>query len=143
MTRPALGPEHMKTYAISAPVSTHFRPASCEDAQCAGWTSGWVTRVLPGTAEHDLVLSLRGRYRFTGPVREADGLDAFTFAAGQPCFRASQHRVPLEREPLFVVRGGDHRGNPRGITSVTRRAADWVDDFATHQQNIATAIEKG
>lgn len=127
-----------KTYEILAPLPTHFRAATCQEIECAGYVNGWRTTVLPGTPEHAQVLALKGRYSFTGPVRNEDGTDTFTFPAGQQCFRRSQHRVPLEREPLYVVR------DERAAAPVRRhRAVNWVDDFATHQQMIADRIKEG
>lgn len=127
-----------KTYEILAPLPTHFRPATCQEIECAGYVNGWKTTVLPGTPEHAQVLALKGRYSFTGPVRNADGTESFTFPAGQQCFHRSQHRVPLEREPLYVVR------DERAAAPVRRhRAVDWVDDFANHQQGIADRVKRG
>lgn len=127
-------PHGFKTYEIIAPLATHFRPAGCEEVGCAAFTNGWKTRVLPGTPEHAQVLSLAGRYRFTGPERQDDGLDVFTFPAGQQCFRRSQHRVPLEREPIYLERNGAAR---------QFRAEDWIDNFANHQQAIADRRQQG
>lgn len=130
-------PEQYKTYQILAPVQTHFRPASCEEVGCRGYVNGWVTRVLPGTPEYAQVIGLKGRYRFTGPVGQKDGTAVFTFEAGQPCFRRTQHRLPLEREPIYRVTSA-------GRTLIEHRDANgWVDDFATHQQTIADAIGRG
>ncbi len=136
------GAEAFKTYEIIAPLSTHYRPASCLEVGCRAYENGWQTRLLPGTPEHSMVLSLKGKYVYTGPVRQEDGTDVFTFAPGQPCFRTAQHRVSVEREPFYVVRGGDARGNPRGERA-SRTARDWVDDFAEHQDKIASARERG
>ena len=72
----------------------------------------------------------------------SEGLTVFTFEPGQDCF--AQHRVPLERDPLFLVRGGDWRGNPTGLQPYRHhRGEDWVDDFADHQDRIARQIERG
>lgn len=64
-----------------------------------------------------------------------------TFSAGQECF--GTHTTSLEREPFYVVREGDFRGNPRQTPTVRRNADDWVDDFATHQDRLATRLEQG
>jgi hypothetical protein len=48
------------------------------------------------------------------------------------------------RPELFIVRGGDYRGNPLGTpTRVHARPEDWVEDFSTHTQAIADRLEKG
>ncbi len=138
---PQVGPENYKTYQIVAPASTHTRRAGCEEVECHDYRNGWVSLVAAG-GEHDLYIRHRSGRSFTSEPQPG-GMVRFRFAPGQPCFRAADHRVPLEREPLYLVRGGDYRGNPRGIQTVQRKAEEWVDDFATHQQNIATAIERG
>lgn len=134
---PRLPVQAFKTYALLSPISTHRRPATCAEVHCTAYERGWTTRV-PRTS--DLAEFIRagthGR-RFTETTM-IDGAEAeFMFPPGQPCFRAGQHTVPLEREPLYIVRGGDWRGNPTGEKRQHVRAADWVDDFAEHQDRIA------
>lgn len=141
MIVPRLGAQHFKTYQIVAPVPTHFRKATCEEVQCGGWARGWVTKVLPDSPQANYIRRSSGR-RFTETKNE-DGTVSFAFPAGQMCFQAANHRKSLEREPLYVVRGGDARGNPMGIPSIQRRASEWVSDFAEHQQQIADQIERG
>jgi hypothetical protein len=65
----------------------------------------------------------------------------FTFPAGQQCF--TEHRVPLEREPLYVVRGGDHRGNPREERRVHPRGSLWVEDMQERLGQLTDEIKKG
>lgn len=139
---PKLPPEALKTYGIMAPKETHFRRASCKEVDCPRYANGWKTIVDLST---DLGVK-QARY-----IREHSGrkytvtkegeLATFVFGPEQQCF--TPHSVPLEREPLYVVRGGDWRGNPRGTPTVRRGAADWVDDFANHQDQISRKIEKG
>jgi hypothetical protein len=143
MIVPRLGPEAFKTYQIVAPLSTHFRPATCREVECGGYMRGWKTTVLPNSPQAAYIRRSSGR-RFTeAPNESGDGTVVFTFPPGQQCFRASEHRKSLEREPLYVVRGGDFRGDPRRETPHRMRADDWVDDFAEHQQGLADRIEQG
>lgn len=140
---PTLGAGQMKTYAIIRKNGLHYRPATCAEIECPQWRNGWTTRVPRGTdLEAYLVSGSHGR-RFTETTGLGEGEREFMFGPGQSCFRESTHRVPVEREPFFVVRDGDWRGNPRGTASVTRRPDDWVDDFANHQQHIADVRERG
>lgn len=137
-------PAHLrKTYSIRAPIQTHTRPGTCEEADCARYRDGWITRLdltrPDGQYHAETIRNLTG-YQYTVTVRE-DGLTDYTFSAGQNCFE--QHRVPLERPAFFIVRGGDHRGNPRGTNLHHGNAEDWVDDFANHQSSIADAIGRG
>jgi hypothetical protein len=73
--------------------------------------------------------------------RQPDGLTAFTFPPGQPCF--VRHEAPVERSERFYVRGGDARGNPTGEVRVHSRPEHWVEDFAENQDRLRSAIEKG
>jgi hypothetical protein len=107
---------------------------------CKAYQNGWATTVFAGSDDEALIRSLN--YRFV-ETKEADGMIRFTFYAEQPCFAASRHRVPIEREPLYVVRGGDWRGNPRGEKTTHTRPEDWVDDFANHQDKLATRLAQG
>lgn len=136
----------MQTYAIHRPAETHSRPASCAEVECAAYAHGWVTTIDEGTdLGRDQALWIRAgsRRRFT-EARTPLGLTAFTFPAEQPCFDAAAHRVPLDRPALYVVKGGDWRGNPRRIPVRRHTSADsWVDDFAEHQQQLADAQNSG
>lgn len=140
---PRMGPEAYKTYAVVSPLGTHFRRATCEEVACPHYANGWRVRVegLPPDMLHAARTS--GRKYVEQDITK--GETYFVFAAGQPCFRASDHRTRVsDRPPLYVVRDGDHRGNPRGTKDrVHHRPDNWLDDFATHQQAISDAIEKG
>lgn len=130
----------MKTYAVAAPVATHFRPASCEEVGCLNYHNGWITKVPVDSDLEDIVKRSGRKWQYRS-VRA--GVAAYTFAPGTACFNASTHRVPLERPALFVVRDGDHRGNPTGRQMQHTRPEFWVEDFAEHQQGIKDARDKG
>lgn len=139
---PLMGPEHYKSYVLAQPLDTHWRPASCEEVHCPDYLNGWRVRVegLPGELLHAARTSGR---RFT-EMRIAEGETWLHFAAGQPCFQAVRHRAPLGRPPLYLVRDGDHRGNPRGTRARLHQRADlWVEDFAEHQDRLADAQKRG
>ncbi len=137
------GPEAFKTYQIVAPLKTHWRPATCDEVDCQKRAKGFQAQIDVSTdlgrRQAHYIENLAGlRYR-----RQVMGMMViYTFPAGQRCF--DPHKVPLEREPLYIVRGGDHRGNPRGTPKRAHRTGSlWVEDFAEHQDRIATAIERG
>lgn len=142
VTRPApAGPASAYvTYGMSMPLATHFRPATCQEVFCLAYLNGWKT-ILPVGSEHIAVVrSLRGTYSFT--EEPGDGLVTFTFPPGQQCFKASEHRLQLERPARFYVARGDFRGYG-GAPRVHQRADDWVEDFASHADKIKTSIERG
>lgn len=149
--QPQMGAEAYKTYSIMAPASSHFRPATCAETDCPDYLSGWRVRVegLPPEMLHDAKTArfpLNGRsvpYRYA-EVSIAAGETWLHFEAGQPCFRRREHRIRIDKPELFLVQGGDHRGNPRGTkTRMHQRPELWVEDFGEHQQNIADQIERG
>jgi hypothetical protein len=139
---PLLPASAYKTYSIVAPLSTHHRPATCAEVDCPPYLNGWRVRVETLTPE-DLHL-VKNAGRKWVERRVAEGETWLVFEAGQPCFKASEHRTRLDRPELFIVRDGDHRGNPRR-TPVRQhvRPGDWVEDFAEHQQGLADAHQEG
>lgn len=135
-----VGPVHAyKTYQIVSPLSTHFRDGTCDEAGCLAQRYGWKTPVDESTEfgqrQAYYIRAQSGR-RFT-EERTAAGLTEFTFEAGQKCF--ATHKIPLERPELYVVRGGDFRGNPTG--EVRHHTPDsWTNDFGEHQDRIARIV---
>lgn len=139
---PLMPAQAYKTYAVVSPLSTHFRKATCAEVHCPHFENGWCVRVEG--LHPDLLHAARTSGRRYEEQRLVEGETWLIFEPGQPCFRANDHRTRVDREPLYVVRDGDHRGNPRRTDArVHRRPDSWLDDFATHQQAIANEIEKG
>lgn len=146
-----------KTYQIASPVSTHTRPATCTEVDCEQQAHGWATVVDESTelgarqAEYvrgscrpvqATLAADAGLIRRYVEARTPEGLTRFEFPAGQRCFR--EHRVPLDRPELYIVRDGDWRGNPRRTTPRRHtRPEYWVEDFHEHTDRLTQAIEKG
>ncbi|MFE2911243.1 hypothetical protein [Kitasatospora indigofera] len=132
-----------KTYRIMSPQSTHFRPATCAEADCEHHLRGWQSTIdettVLGQQQAHYIRKQSGR-GFT-EERLSASLTRFIFHAGQTCF-AGGHQVRLDRPEHYLVRAGDWRGNPTG-QSQTLRAQDWVDDFGEHQQRLADQLERG
>lgn len=137
---PAAPVHAYKTYQIIAPLSTHFRMATCAEVECDGWRYGWRT-IVPTDSEQALYIRVGSDRAFTEETLEG-GLASFTFKPGQQCF-SGPHRVRLERPERFLVRNGDWRGNPGGQVYEHTNAEFWQEDFAIHQDRINTAIERG
>ncbi len=139
---PKLPVEAMKTYAAIVPMSTHLRPATCEEVDCLHYLEGWKTVINESTelgqAQAHYIRKESGR-RFT-EHREGAAV-VFEFEPGQQCF--AQHQQPLERDPVFLVKGGDWRGNPTGQVRYHQRAEDWVEDFAEHQLRLLERMQHG
>jgi hypothetical protein len=140
--QPLMDASAYKSYEIRSPLSTHFRPATCAEVNCLHYLNGWRVRVEALTP--DLLHTARNSGRTYTEQSIAEGETYLVFAPGQPCFKVSQHRARLDRPPLYIVRDGDYRGNPRGTKARQHlRPENWVEDFAEHQQKLADEIEKG
>lgn len=132
---PALPASAMQTHQIDAPLLTHWRAASCEEVDCPDFRHGWGVP-LAGKDEGDIwQLEHCGRSYVRG---ELPGYGpAYLYEAGQPCFRASEHRTRLDREELFVVRHGDWRVTAReakqaGQFTRFSGADAWMDHLHGH-----------
>lgn len=162
----ALPPAFYKTYRLAAPLATHWRPVTCEEAGCEQYLNGWWSHcdetTETGRAQAYFIRKKSGR-RFTEYREDPDDAPAelrgrhltfFWFPPGQDCFARSQHEWPEGREgrrhvvrndrpEQYLVRGGDYRGNPTGERRVHQRPQDWVEDFASHQLRLKTLLERG
>ena len=134
----------MQTFAIKAPRETHTRAATCEEAECQAYANGWRMRIDLGT---DLGQK-QARYikydsgRSFKKIGFKDGLVELEFAPSQRCF--AEHRIRIARPEIFLVKGGDHRGNPlKTPTRRHKRPESWVDEFATNQDKLADQIKRG
>lgn len=137
---PAMPVQAYKSYAIAAPLETHWRPATCADIDCPDYVNGWQVRVEHLSAELLHAAKTSGRRYREMPVRE--GETYLIYEPGQPCFQASKHRKRLERPELYVVRAGDHRGNPtRELVELD--SVSWTDDFGEHQERLADRMKQG
>lgn len=136
----------MKTYQIVAPIASHFRPATCAEVDCVHYLEGWASPINESTelgkTQAWYIRNQSGR-RYREDRGQAPGITLFVFEPGQQCFNSASHRMKLDRPSLYVVRGGDWRGNPTGQTRMHVNADDWVDDFMNHQAVLADQLEKG
>ena len=140
--QPLMDAAAYKTYEIRSPLTTHFRPATCAEVNCPHYVNGWRVRIESLTP--DLQHAARNSGRKYTEQQVAPGETWLVFEAGQPCFKAHEHRTRMDRAPLYLVRDGDHRGNPRGTKArLHQRPENWVEDFAEHQQKLADEIQKG
>lgn len=130
-----------KTYRIVSPPS-HLRPATCEEVDCERLAKGWHTYLDVSDPAHASTANWIRLHSGRKYVLEQSGTAvSFFFPPGQQCFIA--HRV-VDRPPLFLVSGGDWRGNPRGVPTIRHSGVQaWVDDFGENQQAIHDRISKG
>lgn len=144
---PDAGPEYYKTYTMSSPFASHWRPANCEEYECQDFIHGFVITIdfstnLGKKQLHYLTKEDKDRryhMQRTGPYEVK-----LIYGPGNPCFKRGDHRVPLDRPPFYLVAEGDWRGNPRRVRPRRhQRPEDWVDDFATHQIKVAETMKRG
>lgn len=114
----------------------------CREAECGGYTNGWTTKIDTSTdlgkQQADYIRRHSGR-DFT--EMEEHGFIVFIFAPGQKCFKGT-HKVLNDRPAVFVQRGGDWRQN-LGLTRQFGNADEFVDAFASHQNILKDALERG
>lgn len=130
-----------KTYQIVSPLSTHWEKATCQQVDCPDYLNGWRVKVegLPP----ELVHAARSSLRKFSELEISSNEHWLVFEAGQPCFRASEHRRLLDKQELFIVRDGDFRGNPTGNVRRHTSPEFWQEDFAEHQDQLAHRIQQG
>jgi len=129
-----------ETFSLRQRPAPRARRASCEEAGCAWWPAGFELRVDETT---DLgqrqAAYLRADTSRPKPVeRPAAGLTLFQYPPGTRCH--GEHWI--ETETLYLVRGGDWRGQ----TSPTRqhtRPEHWVEELGENQQRILDAQARG
>lgn len=136
-------PAHtMRTYQIDQPLHTHYRRATCAEVECSAHANGWAMGFdLTDPKKAAAARWIRDHSGRTFTAQLTPGKVVLTFAAGQTCF--AKHRVPLEREPFYVVRGGDFRGNPTGMVARHKTADTFVDQWDNDLDRLNTIRERG
>lgn len=137
---PLADPRAYKTYSISAPLATHWRPATCAEVDCPYYLHGWRVRKEHCDEQMLHVIATCGRRYRELAIRQ--GETYFEFEAGQPCLKASEHRARVERPELYLIRDGDMRGNPTG-RRIEVSGTTWNDDFGEHQERLADLQKEG
>lgn len=140
-------PSAMQTFALRRPPGQEFwRKATCEEINCEHWRNGWETRIDVSTelGQEQAAYIIKRSGRSFSQERESEDILCFTFTPGQPCFAAADHKVAVEREPIYLHRIGDHR-TPRGAAPVRRhvRGADWVENMQEELNKVAEDRKRG
>lgn len=133
-------PGDYQTHQVLAPRATHWRRATCEEIDCGEYRNGWRLRLEGLTPQLLATIDASGR-RYTR-LQIAPGETYLVFEAGQPCFKASQHQVPLERPGIYQVRQGDWRMPNVGVRTFAT-PEDWRDHFGEHLDRLADQRNRG
>lgn len=136
---PKMRAQDYKTYSLQTPTATHTRVGTCAEMDCPAWRNGWSLRIEHMDAQMRHVAMHSGRHY--QEVSIVEGETYMVFAPGQMCFEV--HRVPLQREPFYFVGRGDHRMFDVRRARQHANGDDFVDDFASHQDALATELERG
>lgn len=130
-----------RTFQIVSPLSTHWRPATCVEVDCAQYLNGWRVRVegLPPEMLH--TAKTAGR-KFT-ELHVAEGENWLVYEAGQACFRATEHKKLLDRQEIYIARDGDFRGNPTGQVRKHTRPEFWIEDMQENNSRVADRLQRG
>lgn len=142
---PAMPAAMYKSHVLGQPLRTHWRRATCAEVGCPRYLRGW--RSVLDMSDQDMqnaALWIRhaSGLRYTESVTGPNEI-TFEFPAGQMCARANRHRLPLDRPPVMLVRGGDHRGNPTGFKRLFGKAEDWRDDLGEHLDVLREQQQRG
>ena len=87
-------------WKATRPRTTHWREASCKDANCLMYINGWET-ILSVTDIANINLIRRSGMSYR--EEQDQQLIRFQFSPGQECFtgQANGHRIAIERDPIF------------------------------------------
>lgn len=138
----------MKSFELQQPFATHYRIATCREAECKSFREGMsVTFDLTIPDQVALANWMRNRSGLRYTYTQTGSKVQFLVPAGQdgPCLRARlrPHRVPLERDPFMIVRAGDFRGNPTGQRSQETRPELFVEQWAEDLDKLKTVHDRG
>ncbi len=141
---PERGPARLyETFSIRAPKSTHWQPATCEDVSCGYYTKGFKVSLDESkpVGSGNAAMLRADKTRTKREYRDEFGMTIFEYPPGTKCM--ATHTKRLDRQEIFTVRGGDHRGNPKGTPTRTHtRPEFWVEEFAETQDKINKALER-
>jgi hypothetical protein len=118
------------------PALDYWRRATCAEVECPGWTHGFALRIdentTLGQAQAAYLRADTSRRR-AREYRDELGLTVFEYAPGQRCTSDAddEHRVPVEREPLFILRDPIRGRRQVGSTQWVDVLHENVDRFAT------------
>jgi hypothetical protein len=133
------------TFAMHAPVRTHFIELPCKVAQCRRYVHGWVTTLDPGREEHlpliQHIVSGRSGRRWSRGENTPEGYMTFVFPPGQACFRNSHHQRDESKQELYVVRRGDFRMPYAQRESRVMGFDNWIETFDKNQKALVKAHE--
>jgi hypothetical protein len=140
----AVNPSYFRSFGAKV---TKYVSATCAEVDCSQYATGWAVEFERGGEDQGVIEKAcdgraDGRTRRWSDIEPLPGNRVrITFPAGQPCFKASSHRIPWAGR--FYHRDGDWRANPSGLLVNHRDASSWVSEFGEHQQKLADRQARG
>lgn len=118
------------------PAAGFWRRATCAEVECPGYVQGFALRIDEATSlgqAQAAYLRADTSRRRAREYRDEVGLTVFEYAPGQRCTSDTDdaHRVPVERDPLFILRDPSFGRRQVGRTQWLDVLHDNVDRFAT------------
>lgn len=159
---PQMESHRYDTYGVVMPKATHTKVIKCEAVttqcsyvrqdesgaiqarcpffHCTAWAHGWITTVDVSTAlgqqQARYIIDHCGRHWTS---RQNGHMVSFHFPENQQCF--AEHRVPLEREPLFTFKNV-HQYAP-GERAMVINGFEWLERFGENQLKLKEIQDKG
>lgn len=135
---PKVGPENRRTFMLRDRPAEKARRVPCGPHNCRYHRDGFVVRLAATDAArlHHVRSDRSRRHVELAPDGE---VVVFRFEAGQQCYGEHWDHT----DTLYLVRGGDWRGNPRGDGRAHVRAADWVEDMSEQLDRVITDRTRG
>lgn len=135
-------PSTLQQFRIAMPLATHYERATCADVDCPQYLAGWET-IIPAGSEAERFLRTQAitgmvdgiRRYVSNEERTPDGMVKFTFPAGQPCFKQSQHRQPTGRDPLFY--------HDTARRSLQLRPVEFNEEFNEQAYRVSRSVQRG
>jgi hypothetical protein len=122
------------------PTLDFWRAATCAEIECDGWRLGFALRIDEATplGQAQAAYLRADRTRRAVESRDPLGLTVFTYEPGQRCTASDdiRHRVPVEREPLYILR--DPRRGRREVGQT-----QWTDTLGEHVERYAAMRARG
>ncbi len=118
-----------------------WRRATCAEVECPGYVHGFALRIDEATSlgqAQAAYLRADTSRRRAREYRDEVGLTVFEYAPGQRCTSDSddEHRVPVERDPLFILRDPSRGRRQVGHTR-------WLDTLHENVDRYAERVARG
>jgi hypothetical protein len=143
---PRMGVTAYRTFSVSSPIQTHYKSVTCKEAECQQYKFGWTTGLdITNAQQAEAATWIRMHSGLSFTFFETGNLVTFNFPPGQTCFIGQRggHKVPLGKPELYVVRDGDHRGNPTGKVRKHTKPDLFVEEMAGNLTHLSDEIQKG